>query len=54
MGSDVFLAYAPERIDPGNSRFGVRNTPRLVAGITPRCRELAGILYSAIVERVRA
>ncbi len=51
-GVDVFLAFSPERIDPGNRAFGVRNTPKVVAGLTGACASLAASLYGAIVERV--
>ena len=51
-GRDFFLAYSPERVDPNNRRFDLRNTPRLVGGITPRCAELAVLLYSQIVSEV--
>ena len=52
VGEDVFLAFAPERVDPGNARFGTRNTPKLVGGVTPTCRELAVALYRTIVDEV--
>jgi UDP-N-acetyl-D-glucosamine dehydrogenase len=51
-GSDFFLAFSPERIDPGNVRFGIKNTPKIIGGITPVCSHLAGLLYSRIVDRV--
>jgi UDP-N-acetyl-D-glucosamine dehydrogenase len=51
-GVDFELAYSPERIDPGNRQFGLYNTPKLVAGITPRARELASALYRHVVHRV--
>jgi nucleotide sugar dehydrogenase len=52
VGEDVFLGYAPERVDPGNAKFSVRNTPKLVAGVTEECRRRTVALYSQIVERV--
>jgi len=52
VGADVFLAFAPERVDPGNARFGTRNTPKLVGGVTDACRDLAVALYRAIVDEV--
>jgi UDP-N-acetyl-D-glucosamine dehydrogenase len=52
VGEDFFVAFAPERIDPGNARYTVHNTPKLVSGITSRCGELAGLLFDPIVERV--
>ena len=52
IGRDIFLAFSPERIDPGNRTHGTRNTPKVVGGITPRCTELAVLLYSQFIERV--
>jgi UDP-N-acetyl-D-glucosamine dehydrogenase len=52
VGKDYFLVFAPERIDPGNARFNVRNTPKLVGGITPVCTELAQGLYEYFVDEV--
>ena len=52
VGSDFFLGYAPERIDPGNTRFGVKNTPKIVSGMTPACRDLVGALYGTIVDQI--
>jgi UDP-N-acetyl-D-glucosamine dehydrogenase len=52
VGVDFFLAYAPERLDPGNRTFGIKNTPKLVSGITPACRDRAVALYASIVDRV--
>ena len=52
VGEDLFLAYSPERIDPGNTQFGVRDTPRVVGGITPECTRRAEELYEHIVDRV--
>jgi UDP-N-acetyl-D-glucosamine dehydrogenase len=52
VGRDYFLGYAPERIDPGNTRFGVKNTPKLVSGVTPACRDLVAALYGTIVDQV--
>ena len=52
VGTDFFLAYSPERVDPGNRRFTLVNTPKVVAGITRSCSHLAQNLYSQIVKRV--
>ena len=52
VGEDVFLAFSPERIDPGNPRYGVRNTPKVVGGATPACTEAVTALYSLAVEHV--
>ena len=52
VGNDFFLAYSPERIDPGNPTFGTRNTPKLVGGITSTCTALAQAFYAAAIETV--
>ena len=52
VGQDFHCAYSPERIDPGNSDFGVRNTPKIVGGVTPACREVAEEFYSLFVDEV--
>jgi nucleotide sugar dehydrogenase len=51
-GIDFHLAFSPERIDPGNSKFGLRNTPKVVGGFTPSCGERAVAFYSRFVEQV--
>ncbi|GAB3084780.1 nucleotide sugar dehydrogenase [Isoptericola nanjingensis] len=51
-GTDFHLAFSPERVDPGNGTFGVRNTPKVVGGLTPACTDRATALYSAFVDRV--
>ena len=51
-GEDFFLAYSPERIDPGNRDFGIRNTPRIVAGTTDDALGLAVAFYEQLVDRV--
>ena len=52
VGEDVFVAFSPERIDPGNKHFGVRNTPKVVGGINPASTEVAAALYGKAIERV--
>ncbi len=52
IGTDVHLAFSPERIDPGNKTFHVKNTPKIIGGITPACTEAAQTLYGAIVNEV--
>ncbi len=52
VGVDFFLAFSPERIDPGNPNFDTRNTPKIVGGITPTCTELAQAFYGAAIEKV--
>lgn len=51
-GADFPLAFSPERIDPGNPTFGVRNTPKVVGGMTPVCTDRAAELYAHIVDTV--
>ncbi len=50
-GRDFYLAFSPERIDPGNRTYGVKNTPKVVGGITPEDTELACDLFELIIER---
>jgi len=52
VGKDFFLAFSPERIDPGNTAFNTHNTPKIVGGITAECTEVARIFYSQFIERV--
>lgn len=49
-GVDFFLAFSPERVDPGNLIYKTKNTPKVVGGITPKCTEIAAILYESILE----
>lgn len=51
-GRDFLLAYSPERIDPGNVKFGLRNTPRIVGGLDRASSDAAGLFYSALVDEV--
>lgn len=52
VGKDVFICFSPERIDPGNSVYGINNTPKVVGGITPECTRLGTLFYSQFVTRV--
>ncbi len=52
IGEDLFLAFSPERVDPGNPVYQIRNTPKVVGGITPSCADVARSLYSTIIEQV--
>ena len=52
VGIDFFLAFSPERIDPGNPDFDTHNTPKIVGGITSSCTELAQAYYEAAIEKV--
>ncbi|MBH0169328.1 nucleotide sugar dehydrogenase [Fictibacillus sp. 18YEL24] len=49
-GENVFIAYSPERVDPGNKDFNTKNTPKVVGGITPNCTKVAASLYRAVLE----
>jgi UDP-N-acetyl-D-glucosamine dehydrogenase len=52
VGEDFFLAFSPERVDPGNPSFGTKNIPKVVGGVTPRCSKLAGMLYGASMKNI--
>lgn len=49
-GKDFFLAFSPERVDPGNKQFKTKNTPKVVGGCTPECTEVAAALYRSVLE----
>lgn len=49
-GEDFFLAFSPERVDPGNKLYNTKNTPKVVGGCTPECTEVAGMLYRSVLE----
>jgi UDP-N-acetyl-D-glucosamine dehydrogenase len=49
-GIDFFLAFSPERVDPGNRIYKTKNTPKVVGGVTPTCTELAATLYESVLE----
>jgi UDP-N-acetyl-D-glucosamine dehydrogenase len=51
-GLNFFLAFSPERIDPGNRRYTLRDIPKVVGGLTPTCRELAGALYARVTKEI--
>ncbi len=52
VGKDFFLAFSPERVDPGNPKYGTRNTPKVVGGITPECTEVTTAIYAPAIERL--
>ncbi|WP_281974572.1 nucleotide sugar dehydrogenase [Halobacillus litoralis] len=49
-GEDFFLAYSPERVDPGNKNFNTKNTPKVVGGATESCTKVAATLYRAVLD----
>ena len=49
-GTDFHLAFSPERVDPGNAKWNVRNTPKVVGGLTPQCTELAKTLLLSLMD----
>jgi nucleotide sugar dehydrogenase len=51
-GPDFALAFSPERIDPGNTVFGIRNTPKVVGGVTPSCTAAAAAFYGKLCDHV--
>jgi UDP-N-acetyl-D-glucosamine dehydrogenase len=52
VGQDIFVAFSPERIDPGNQRFHTRNVPKVIGGVTPDCNALAAALYGSAIETI--
>ena len=52
VGEDFFLAFSPERIDPGRTDWTVENTPKVVGGVTPDCLDVATALYGQAIDRI--
>jgi UDP-N-acetyl-D-glucosamine dehydrogenase len=52
VGEDFFLAFSPERVDPGNPTYSTKNTPKVVGGITPACLEVACAVYRPAIDRL--
>ncbi len=52
VGVDFFLCFSPERVDPGNEHWGVRNTPKVIGGITDACLETGVAIYSRVMSHV--
>ena len=52
VGTDIFLGYAPERVDPGNKQWDVHTTPKLVSGVSEECLRRTALLYGTIVDTV--
>lgn len=52
VGKDFFLAFSPERVDPGNAKFKTKNTPKIIGGVTAECSKRASEFYSKIFDTV--
>jgi UDP-N-acetyl-D-glucosamine dehydrogenase len=52
VGRDFFLAFSPERVDPGNKQFNTANVPKVIGGVSPDCTALAAELYGAAIETI--
>jgi len=52
VGKDFFLAFSPERVDPGNSVYNTRNTPKVIGGVTSNCLEVASKLYQHFIDNI--
>lgn len=50
VGQDIFIAFSPERVDPGNKHFNTKNTPKVVGGVTKNCTKLSALLYKSVLE----
>ena len=54
VGHDMFLAYSPERVDPGNPTYQTRNTPKVIGGVTAECTAAATAYYDGVVDTIHA
>ena len=54
LDSDIFVAFSPERVDPGRQDYGIKNTPKLVGGVTPKSTKLACDFYKGFIDNVIA
>src|SRR2546421_1474144 len=52
VGEEFFLAYSPERVDPGNPNFSTKDIPKVIGGVTPRCAQLAALLYGSAMKTI--
>jgi len=52
VGEDVFIAFSPERVDPGNPVYQTHNTPKVVGGVTKNCTKIAAELYGTVIEKI--
>ena len=52
VGRDIYLAFSPERVDPGNEVYQTKNTPKIMGGLTPECTKIAVALYSHFIDNL--
>jgi len=52
VGKDFYLCFSPERVDPGNEKYRIKNTPKVIGGITEKCTEMGKMLYEAIIDTI--
>ncbi|MDO8885570.1 nucleotide sugar dehydrogenase [Candidatus Oleimmundimicrobium sp.] len=52
VGKDIYVAFSPERVDPGNKKYSIKNTPKVVGGVTKDCTRIASLLYAQVVDQV--
>jgi UDP-N-acetyl-D-glucosamine dehydrogenase len=52
VGEDFFLCFSPERVDPGNEKYGTRQIPKVIGGVTPACTELGCAYYAQVMDRI--
>jgi UDP-N-acetyl-D-glucosamine dehydrogenase len=52
VGEDIFLAFSPERVDPGNEKYQTKNTPKVLGGVTDACTEIAAQVYELAIDSV--
>lgn len=52
VGKDLYLAFSPERVDPGNPVYQTKNTPKVVGGVTPECTEVASAFYGTFLDTI--
>ncbi len=52
VGKDFYLCFSPERVDPGNENYQIKNTPKVIGGITEKCTDIGKLLYESIIDTV--
>jgi UDP-N-acetyl-D-glucosamine dehydrogenase len=52
VGEDFFLCFSPERVDPGNEKYGTRQIPKVIGGITPACTQIGAAYYGRVMDTV--